>query len=115
MLTASCHCGDVRVTVRTHPKSLTDCNCSICRRYGVRWAYYYSDNVSVDAKPGSTDDYVWGQKSQKFVRCKTCGCIMYWQRFVPELPRDTMGVNARNFDPAELGEIPIEQLDGAAF
>ena len=40
MLTATCHCGAVRVDVPRKPRRLTSCNCSICRRYGTLWAYY---------------------------------------------------------------------------
>jgi hypothetical protein len=115
MLSATCHCGAVRVSVDKHPESLTDCNCSICRRYGVLWAYYHEPEVHVNAPDGTTDDYVWGQKSQKFVRCKRCGCVMYWQSFVTQPGDDWMGVNARNFAPDELGDVPIKLLDGASF
>ena len=37
MLTATCHCGAVRVDVPRRPRSLTNCNCSVCRRYGTLW------------------------------------------------------------------------------
>ena len=37
---ASCHCGSVRLEVDSPPSEVTECNCSICRRYGVLWAYY---------------------------------------------------------------------------
>ena len=39
MLIATCHCGAVRLQIPRKPRTLTDCNCSICRRYGTRWAY----------------------------------------------------------------------------
>jgi hypothetical protein len=38
MLTATCHCGAVRVTVPRKPRTVTDCSCSICRRYGALFA-----------------------------------------------------------------------------
>ena len=50
MLTASCHCGAVQVCVPRKPRSLTNCNCSICRRYGVLWAYYKDSEVQLDGK-----------------------------------------------------------------
>src|SRR4051812_379069 len=111
MLTATCHCGAVRVAVPHRPESLTDCNCSICRRYAVLWAYYRGDSVRIDAPSGATDEYIWGDKSQRFVRCGTCGCIVYWQK----LDGSRVGVNARMFDPTELGCVPIEAFDGAAL
>jgi hypothetical protein len=29
------------------PRQLNECNCSICRRYGARWAYYRRKSVRV--------------------------------------------------------------------
>ena len=64
MLTATCHCGAVKVQVPRKPNSLTDCNCSICRRYGVLWAYYKDAEVQLIADPGTADEYIWGNKTQ---------------------------------------------------
>jgi len=114
MLTATCHCGAVRVTVPRTPRSVTDCNCSICRRYGVLWAYYKASTVRVEAGPKATRAYSWGRKTLRFVRCATCGCVMCWQRVTPD-PERKMGVNARNFDLAVLRKLPVRPLDGAAW
>ena len=112
MLTATCHCGAVKVQVPRKPRSLTSCNCSICRRYGTLWAYYKDADVELIAGRGATDDYIWGDKSQKFIRCKNCGCIMQWKKLQINEATDT-GVNARNFEPSELGTVKIRVLDGA--
>jgi hypothetical protein len=40
---------------------LTNGNCSICRRYGVLWAYYKAADVRVIAKPSATQSYSWGR------------------------------------------------------
>ncbi len=113
MLVATCHCGAVWVEVPSPPATVADCNCSICRRYGVLWAYYKAADVHVRAAPGATDGYVWGHKVLRFVRCSHCGCVTHWERIVP-VEGSKMGVNARNLDPAELAGIPVELLDGAA-
>ena len=113
MLTATCHCGAVRVEVPRKPRRLTNCNCSICRRYGMLCAYYKWAEVRVIAKRGATGEYVWGDKSLKFVRCSTCGCVTHWEPIHPG--KDSkMGVNARNFDPAALGSVRIRRFDGAS-
>lgn len=112
MLTATCHCGLVKVEVPRRPRSITNCNCSMCRRYGVLWAYYRDAEVRLVAPPGTTDDYVWGDRSQRFIRCKGCGCVMQWKKFEVD-ERTSTGVNARNFDPAALGDVRIRLLDGA--
>lgn len=114
MLTADCHCGAVRVTVPRKPRTVTDCNCSICRRYGALWAYYKAATVRIQGQRGALRSYVWGRKNLKFVRCATCGCVMFWQRVQPD-PQRKMGVNARNFDLAVLRTIPVRPLDGATW
>jgi len=84
MLSGSCHCGAVRIEIPRRPRTLTNCNCSICRRYGTLWA---------------TGSYSWGRKALRFVRCRKCGCVTHWQRMRSRQP-NYMGVNARNFEPA---------------
>lgn len=113
MLSASCHCGAVKVGVPRKPRSLTNCNCSICRRYGVLWAYYKDAEVKLTAAAGATDEYMWGDKSLKFIRCKRCGCVMQWKELAIG-PGSRTGVNARNFEPSALGAVRIRLLDGAA-
>jgi hypothetical protein len=113
MLTATCHCGAVRVHVPRRPASLTNCNCSICRRYGALWAYYKDSEVRLEAGAGGTNEYAWGDRSLKFIRCGQCGCVMQWKTMVPREGART-GVNARNFEPSALGAVRIRLLDGAA-
>ena len=113
MLTATCHCGAVRVDVPRRPRSLTNCNCSICHRYGTLWAYYKASEVLVSAAPGAMREYVWGDKLLRFVRCGSCGCVMHWERIAPAAS-SRMGVNGRNFDPAQLSDVRIRRLDGAS-
>jgi len=113
MLTATCHCGAVRIEVPRKPRRLTNCNCSICRRYGALWAYYPGQEVRVVGAPGATTEYCWGDKSLKFVRCSTCGCITHWERVRPT-QSSRVGVNARNFEPDSLGPVRIRRLEGAS-
>jgi hypothetical protein len=113
MLTAPCHCGAVEVDVPRRPRRLTDCNCSICRRYGTLWAYYKGADVRIRSARGATEAYSWGEKSLRFVRCRACGCITHWEPVRP-FAGSRVGVNARNFDPAMLGSVRIRRLDGAA-
>jgi len=56
---------------------------------------------------------MWGDKSLKFVRCRSCGCVTHWEPVDPT-PDSKMGVNARNFDPDALGTVRIRLLDGAS-
>jgi hypothetical protein len=113
MLSATCHCRAVRIEIPRRPRAVTACNCSICRRYGTVWAYYKRSEVRVTAAPGATDEYVWGDKSLKFVRCACCGCVVQWDPVRPTAA-SRVGVNVRNFEPADIGPVRIRLLDGAA-
>ena len=57
MLSAICHCGSVRIHVRRAPRTVTSCNCSICRRYGALWAYYSASSVQIEAPKGGLSSY----------------------------------------------------------
>ena len=111
MLTATCHCGAVRVELPRMPRTLTSCNCSICRRYGALWAYYTPASIRVVCAKGATSSYSWGSKNIRFVHCRRCGCVTHYERVRPSSHR--IGVNARNLDPALIASVRIRRLDGA--
>jgi hypothetical protein len=113
MITATCHCGAIRIEVPRRPRRVTDCNCSICRRYGTLWAYYKADTVRVLRSSRAASGYVWGDKVIRFVRCSKCGCVTHWEWIEPK-EGSKMGVNARNFEPSVLAAARIRHLDGAA-
>jgi hypothetical protein len=110
MIESSCHCGAVKLEILSAPEEVTDCNCSICRRYGVLWAYYATAHVRIIATEGSTECYLWGDKSIEFHRCKNCGCVTHW--CAVDRPASRMGVNARLMPPAILEAARMRHLDG---
>jgi hypothetical protein len=110
MLTATCHCGAVRVEIPRRPRTLTSCNCSICCRYGTLWAYYPPEDVRVRAARGATEHYAWGKQAIRFFRCRTCGVVTHW---MGGRERGDMGVNARNLGADVIASIRVRRLDGA--
>ena len=95
--TASCHCGAVVMRLAEKPSEVFECNCSICRRLGVLWAYYHCDDVTFEKGEGSTDVYVWNKQLLEFHSCSSCGCTTHWIA-VDSNFRERMGVNARLID-----------------
>ena len=73
MIRASCHCGAVVIEADRAPRGFTECNCSICRRLGARWAYYTRKSVRIVAGAEQVAAYVWGDKRIEFYRCQACG------------------------------------------
>ena len=104
----SCHCGAVRIEVDTKPRQLTECNCSICRRYGTLWAYYRGSTARIT---GRTAFYARREKGIEFHRCRTCGCVTHWAWWKPG-SAVRLGINARLLDPLAVCAIPIRMLDG---
>ena len=109
MIESSCHCGAVRLKINRAPREVTDCNCTLCRRYGVLWAYYSPKDVEVTKD--ATDVYMRGQKTIQFHRCRHCGCVTHWTAV--DKTRDRMGVNARLMEPEVLARARVRHLDGA--
>jgi hypothetical protein len=113
MLTGTCHCGAIRIEIPERPQTVTNCNCSLCRRLGGLWAYYPLGTVKVSGHPEHTEAYIWGDKTLRTVRCRECGCVTHWEPLQPEAVAK-MGVNIRNFDPDEIGDVRIRRFDGAS-
>ena len=110
MIGASCHCGAVTLAIDLPPEWVADCNCSICRSYGVLWAYYRASDVRVAASV-PIDVYSWGAETLRFHRCSECGCVTHWTKVDPAI--DRIGINARLMPPDILAAARIRRLDGA--
>jgi hypothetical protein len=108
LIESSCDCGAVHLKINRVPDEVTDCNCTLCRRYGALWAYYSPKDVIVPG--GLTDTYMRGAKQIEFHRCKNCGCVTHWAPL--DKTRDRMGVNARLIEPEVLARARIRRLDG---
>src|SRR5580693_7845734 len=97
MIAASCHCGAQKFEIDAPPETVTDCNCSICRKRGALWAYYSPKQVRLIPPVGATRFYVWGDREIEFHYCANCGCTTHWSGVDKSV--DRMGINARLMEP----------------
>lgn len=111
MIPASCHCGRITMEIAQAPETVTDCSCSICRRYGVLWAYYSPADVRIRPASGATDICMCNDRELEFHRCKVCGCVINWSAL--DKTYDRMGVNARLMSLEVLAKARVRHLDGA--
>lgn len=111
-LHGACHCGAVRLTLPSAPQTATRCNCSLCRRSGGLWAYYAFGTVTIQGHPEHTEDYIWGDRTLRNIRCRTCGIVTHWEPLAPE-PGARHGVNLCNFEPELSASVTIRHFDGA--
>lgn len=112
MLTATCHCGAVRIEISRKPSVLRRCTCSICRRYGALWAYCTTKTARIVSAAGATRAYVWNDGVIEFHHCKHCGCITHY-RGTPKASGDRVAVNARMLPPGDIAGIRVRTFDGA--
>ena len=113
MIKGSCHCGAVSFTYPRRPDWLTDCNCSICRRYKALWAYARVNETSLSfADNNATIAYIHGDKTLAMHSCKTCGCTTHWVGLDGD-ETSKMAVNFRMCDPDVLTNITVRKFDGA--
>lgn len=110
MLEGSCHCGAVTWQHDGVPTSATACNCTVCRRYGVLWAYdFEGEGIRVS---GTTSAYIRGSWVE-FHFCPKCGCVTHWRgQKVDEDGRRRIAVNLRMTEPGPIARVPIRHFDG---
>jgi hypothetical protein len=110
----SCHCGAVHWEYRGTIPDATICNCTVCRRYGVLWAYEYEgEGIRVDDPSGALSAYSRGSHSISFNFCKNCGNIVCWRGLKPrDNGKTRIAVNLRLAEPNDVAGIRLQRFDG---
>ena len=110
MIEGACHCGAVHWRFDGVPEGATARNCTVCRRYGVLWAYDYEGHGIGVA--GKTQAYIRGTEIE-FHFCPTCGCVAFWRaQRADEDGRRRIAVNLRLAEPDAVARIPVNRFDG---
>ncbi len=114
MLEGTCHRKAVRWTFDGMPASVTACNCTLCRRYGVLWIYdYEGERISIS---GPTTAYKRKEKARHALEihfCSSCGCVICWRGLQLEpAGRLRMAANLRLTAPGPVAHLPIDHFDG---
>ncbi|MDM9620826.1 GFA family protein [Rhizobium sp. S96] len=110
----SCHCGEVRWTFRGNIPDATICNCTVCRRYGVLWAYDYDgEGIHVEDPNASLTSYIRGSRQISFNFCNRCGNLVSWRSLTSgDDGRTRIAVNLRLAEPADVDDVPLQRFDG---
>ena len=113
MIRAACHCTAVRFEITEAPSWVLDCNCTICRRYGVLWSYYHGEDQAKLVRSPDEDasaSYIWGDRGIAFRHCKTCGCMTHMQTLDVD-PPVIFGINARMMVGLDPATVQVRQYD----
>jgi hypothetical protein len=114
MLTGTCHCGAAHWTFDGMPESVTACNCTLCRRYGVLWIYdFEGERIRL---AGPSQSYMRNDRTAPVLEirfCGTCGCVLAWRGLSPGPDgRRRVAVNLRLTEPGPVAHLPIDHFDG---
>ncbi len=118
MLTLSCHCGQIRVTISKQPEYVHECNCSLCSATGARWAYFDPSEAAVE---GTATRYCRQDKDEPNAEihfCATCGSTTHFTltpAAAAKFGNTLMGVNMRLADESDLAGIELRYPDGQAW
>jgi hypothetical protein len=111
MLNIECHCGNVKLTAKQLPRSITSCNCSICYRLGALWAYFDSADVELRIAGHPSGSYAWGEKSITYHHCGNCGCTTHYTSTDSD-GSQLIALNCRMAPISEIDGIAIRHFDG---
>ncbi|PDT07608.1 GFA family protein [Rhizobium sp. M1] len=114
MLTGSCHCGKTSWALEGDPGSITACNCTLCRRYGVLWAYdYEGERIALTGQTASYTRAGRENSSLEILFCPSCACVSSWRGLrLQKDGRRRMAVNIRLAPPDLVADLPIDHFDG---
>lgn len=110
----SCHCGAVHWEFRGPIPDATICNCTVCRRYGVLWAYAYDgDGIEVKDESGALSSYIRGSEKISFNFCRHCGNLVSWRSVKPgKNGKMRIAVNLRLAEPNDVADVRLQRFDG---
>ncbi len=114
MITGTCHCRKLSWTFKGMPESVTACNCTLCRRYGVLWIYdHEGERISI-AGPSAVYTRQHSAKPSLEIRfCGSCGCVIAWRGLRQDADgRRRIAVNLRLTEPGPVAHLPIDHFDG---
>ena len=107
-----CHCGAVRfrVTITPDQHTVSDCNCTICRKKGFLHLIVPPDQFTLLSGDDDLSVYTFNTGVAKHLFCKTCGMHPFYR---PRSHPDWIDVNVRCLDGDVLSQFQIEPFDGA--
>ena len=104
-----CHCGRVRFRVSADLESVTECNCSICRKKAFLHLIVPPENFELLSGKDDLATYEFNTRTAKHTFCKYCGIHPF---YVPRSDPNKIDVNVRCVDGIDLAAIAPKKFDG---
>jgi hypothetical protein len=95
----SCHCGRVTFEVEAEIKSVTECNCSMCKRKGALYQKSEVEQFKITSGEDALTSYQFNTKTATHYFCRYCGIHPFHR---PRLAPERWTVNVRCLDDLDL-------------
>ena len=105
----SCHCGRVTFEVEAEIKSVTECNCSMCKRKGALYQKAEVEQFKIASGEDALTAYQFNTKTATHYFCRYCGIHPFHR---PRLAPERWTVNVRCLDEIDLSTLEVRPFDG---
>lgn len=107
----SCHCGAVSFAVDLDLSATLKCNCSICTKLGVVWAFAPKARFKLASGETRQGNYQFGKKQLRHRFCTVCGVESYAEGTAPD-GTATVGINLRCIEGIDVDKLSPRPWDG---
>jgi hypothetical protein len=111
IFTGGCHCGQVRFECTTDLAMVTACNCSICTKKGLHFAFLAPEHFQLRAGEENLREYLFNKRSIRHQFCVDCGVEVFARGRKPD-GTELIALNISCIDGMDLAKIAMTPIDG---
>ena len=109
--TGGCHCGMVRFECTTDLAMVTACNCSICTKKGLHFAFLAPQYFQLRAGEDNLKEYLFNKHAIRHQLCIDCGVEVFARGRKPD-GSEVVALNVSCIDGIDLAKLTMTPLDG---
>ena len=110
-LTGGCHYGLVRFECTTDLAMVTACNCSICTKRGLHFAFLPPASFQLRAGEDNLREYLFNKHAIRHQSCNDCGVEVFALGSKPD-GSEVVAVNVSCIDGIDLASLKMTPIDG---
>lgn len=111
VFTGGCHCGLVRYECTSDLAMVTACNCSICTKKGLHFAFIPPQSFQLRAGEDSLTEYLFNRRVIRHQMCRECGVEPFARGVKPD-GTAVIAINVSTIDNIELAKLTMTPVDG---
>ena len=109
--TGGCHCGLVRYECSSDLAMVTACNCSICTKKGLHFAFLPPQSFRLHAGEEVLKEYLFNRRAIRHQICSECGVEIFARGEKPD-GTGVVALNVATIDQIDLSKLKMTPMDG---